>query len=113
MPNDKPEISFAVFASLDLRIATIIAAELIEGADTLLKLTLDVGDLGTRTVAAGIKAWYAPEDLVGKQVSYLANLEPRMLRGIESQGMLVAADNGTRAILLHPDLPLPAGSRLR
>jgi len=110
---DKPLITLDVFKSLDLRIATILAAEPVEGADRLLKLTLDVGELGERTVAAGIKAWYAPENLVGKQVSYLANLEPRLLRGIESQGMLVAADNGTRAILLHPDLPLPAGSRLR
>lgn len=113
MSDTKPPISFDVFASLDLRIATIIAAEPIEGADKLLKLTLDVGELGERTVAAGVKAWYSPEDLVGKQVSYLANLEPRMLRGVESQGMLVAADDGTRAILLHPDQSLPAGSVLR
>jgi len=111
--DSKSPIGFDVFASLDMRIATIITAEIIDGADKLLKLTLDVGELGERTVAAGIKAWYTPEYLVGKQVSYLANLQPRTLRGIESQGMLIAADNGTRAILLHPDQSLPAGSRLR
>ncbi|MDA1079143.1 MAG: hypothetical protein O2840_00410 [bacterium] len=113
MPDIKPSISYDDFARLDLRIATIVAAEPIEGADKLLKLTLDVGELGERTIAAGIKAWYAPEDLIGKQVSYLANLEPRLLRGIESQGMLVAADDGTRAVLLHPDQSLSAGSILR
>jgi len=113
MSEAKPLINFEVFASLDLRIATIIAAEPIENADKLLKITLDVGELGERTVAAGIKGWYVPEDLVGKQVSYLANLEPRLLRGVESQGMIVAADDGTRAILLHPDQSLPAGSILR
>ena len=113
MPEAKPPITFDVFARLDLRIATIIAAEPIDGADKLLKITLDVGELGERTVAAGIKSWYAPADLIGKQVSYLANLEPRMLRGVESQGMLVAADNGARAILLHPDQSLPTGSILR
>lgn len=69
MPDAKPSISITVFASLDLRIATIVRAEEVAGADKLLKLTLDVGELGERTVAAGIKAWYQPEDLVGKQVS--------------------------------------------
>ncbi len=113
MPEAKPPINFEVFTSLDMRIATIIAAEEVEGADRLLKVTLDVGELGERTVAAGVKQWYKPEDLVGKQVSYLANLEPRMLRGIESQGMLIAADDGTRAVLLHPDQSLAAGSILR
>ncbi|NCN06865.1 MAG: methionine--tRNA ligase subunit beta [Candidatus Pacebacteria bacterium] len=113
MSNAKVPINYDVFASLDLRIATITAVELVEGADKLLKLTLDVGDLGERIVVAGIKAWYAPEDLLGKQVSYLANLEPRKLRGIESQGMLIAADDGTRAVLLHPDQSLSAGSVLR
>lgn len=108
----KDTIVFEDFQKLDLRIAKILKAEEIEGADKLLKLTLDVGDLGERTVAAGIKAWYAPEDLVGKQIVYLANLEPRKLRGIESQGMLIAADNN-QAILIHPDKEIPEGSPLR
>lgn len=109
----KPSISYEDFAKLDLRIAKITAAEPVAGADKLLKLTLDVGELGERTVAAGIKQWYSPEALVGKLVPYLANLEPRELRGVVSQGMLIAAGD-TEAILLHPDNPQTApGTALR
>lgn len=113
----KDQISFDDFIKLDIRIATVIAVDLIEGADKLLKLTLDVGDpesggLGQRTIAAGIKAWYQPEDLLGKQIVYLANLEPRMLRGVESQGMVLAAD-GEQAVLLRPWVSVANGSAIR
>ncbi len=108
----KDNIAYDDFAKLDIRIAKIVKAEEVEGADKLLKLTLDVGDLGERTVAAGIKAWYKPEDLEGKLVPYLANLEPRMLRGVESQGMLVAAGS-EEAVLLHPDKDLEPGEIVR
>lgn len=113
----KPTISFDEFAKLDLRIATITAVEPIEGADKLWKIMLDVGDveqggLGERVIAAGVKPWYTAEQLIGKQIIYLANLEPRTLRGIESQGMLIAA-GGTEAILLHPDKATPNGAQLR
>ena len=108
----KPTIKTDDFAKLDIRMATIIAAEPVEGADKLYKITLDVGDLGQRIIASGIKPWYGTEDLVGKQVIYLANLEPRTLRGIESQGMLIAAGTD-RAVLLHPDQPVDNGSSLR
>ena len=126
-------VAFEDFQRLDIRIAKIIKVEEIEGADKLLKLTLDVGPdgedlggyvgLGERTIAAGIKAWYSPEDLIGKFVPYLANLEPRELRGIMSQGMLLAAvpshkategqAGGDEAILLHPDKELVPGTRVR
>lgn len=113
----KDQISFDDFIKLDIRIATVIAVDLIEGADKLLKLTLDVGDpesggLGQRTIAAGIKAWYQPEDLLGKQIVYLANLEPRMLRGVESQGMVLAADE-EQAVLLQPWVSVANGSAIR
>lgn len=104
----KDTITYEDFVKLDIRIAKVVAAEEIEDADKLLKLTLDVGDLGERTVAAGIKQWYQPEDLIGKLVPYLANLEPRKLKGIESQGMLVAAGSD-EAILLHPDREVSPG----
>ena len=113
MTDQKPIITYDDFSKLDMRVATILAAEPIEGADKLLKLTLDVGELGERTIAAGIKLWYEVDDLVGKQIVYLSNLEPRRLRGVESQGMLVAADDGSQAILLHPDRKLENGSALR
>ncbi len=108
----KDEVVYEDFGMLDIRLAKIISAELVEGADKLLKITLDVGDLGERTVAAGIRQWYGPEDLVGKIVPYLANLAPRMLRGIESQGMIMAA-GADEAILLHPDKEVAPGTIVR
>lgn len=108
----KDPISYNDFQKLDLRIATISQAEYVEGADKLLKITLDCGDLGERIVASGIREWYQPEDLIGKQVVYLANLEPRTIRGIESQGMLVAA-GGDFASLLHPDKTVAGGEIVR
>ncbi len=111
-PQQKPTIEYADFARLDMRLAKIVAAEPVEGADKLLKLTLDVGPLGDRIVASGIKAWYEPEALVGKTVVYLANLAPKMLRGVESQGMILAAGE-TDAILLLPDKDAPPGTPVR
>lgn len=108
----KSEITYDDFTQLDIRVAKIIAAEPIEGADKLLKITLDVGELGERTVAAGIKAWYSPEELIGKTVTYLANLAPRKLRGVESQGMLLAGGEEEIA-LLTPEKPLVPGAIVR
>lgn len=95
----KEPISYAEFSRLDIRTAQVTAAEAVEGADRLLKITLDVGELGERVVVSGIREWYSPEQLVGQSVVYLANLEPRTIRGVESQGMLLAAGE-TEATLL-------------
>ena len=113
----KDQIIYDDFAKLDLRIATIIAVEEIEGADRLWKITLDVGDeklggLGQRTIAAGVKPWYTVDQLLGKQIVYLANLEPRVLRGVESQGMLVAA-GGEEAVLILPEKKVNNGIVLK
>ncbi|MEX0895849.1 MAG: hypothetical protein WDZ94_02825 [Patescibacteria group bacterium] len=105
-------IQFDDFAKLDIRIATVTAVTVVENADKLLQLTLDVGELGERTVVSGIREWYAPEDLLDRQVAYLANLEPRTFRGVESQGMILAGDDGT-AVLLRPVKPLPPGTLVR
>lgn len=110
-------INYEDFQKLDLRIAKIVDVEEIEGADKLWKLTLDVGDeeeggLGMRTICAGIKQVYSPEDLKGKLVPYLANLEPKVLRGVESQGMLIATGD-EEAVLIHPDKDVSPGSKLR
>lgn len=104
----KDLINYDDFAKLDIRIAKVLNAEPIEGADKLLKLTLDAGELGERTVASGIKQWYSPEDLIGKTVVYLANLQPRTLKGVESQGMIIAA-GGEEAVLLLPEKPVNPG----
>lgn len=105
----KPEIQYEDFVKLDLRAAKVVAAEEIEGADKLLKLTLDVGELGERTVASGIKEWYTPDDLIGKTIVYLANLAPRKLRGVVSQGMIIAAGADT-AVLLLPEKEVAPGT---
>ncbi len=108
----KHSISYEDFSKLDIRVATVIACESIEGADRLLKVTLEVGELGERTVAAGIKQWYQPEEMVGKTVIYLANLEPRVLRGVTSQGMILAA-GGDEAVLLQPEKSVSVGTVVR
>lgn len=100
------------FKKLDIRIGTIIAAERIEGADKLLKLEIDLGT-EKRQVCAGLAQHYQPEQLIGKQIPFLANLEPRMLRGIESQGMILAADHEGKPVLLHPDTIIPNGGIVR
>lgn len=89
----REEITYDDFAKLDIRTATIIHAEKIEKADKLLKLTLDLG-FEKRTVVSGIAAFYTPEQVIGQRVSLLANLAPRKMRGVESQGMILMAENG-------------------
>lgn len=85
------EVNFEDWAKLDLRVAEIKNVEEIPDADKLYKLSLDVGDLGKRTICAGIKKFYSKDELVGKKIIYFSNLKSRKMRGIESQGMLLAA----------------------
>jgi len=116
----KPTISFQDFEKLDLRVATILKAEEIEGADKLYKLTLDVGELGQRTICAGIKQNYKPEELEQKQIIIIINLEPRKLRGITSEGMLLAAsesenseqENKENLALLTLDKNMKPGAKI-
>lgn len=105
-------ITFEDFKKLDIKIGTILSAEKIEGADKLLKLEIDLGG-EKRQLVAGIAQYYTPEELVGKQIPILTNLEPRTIRGIESQGMILAADEAGSCILLHPDKPITPGSMVR
>jgi methionyl-tRNA synthetase len=108
------EISLADFAKVDLRIARIINAEQVEGADKLLKLTLDVGDGRPRTVFAGIKAAYQPADLVGRLTPMVANLAPRKMKFGLSEGMVLAAsDEGPGIFLLGPDSGAAPGMRVK
>ena len=104
-------INFEDFQKLDIRIAKVLKVEDVEGTDNLLKLTLDAGDLGERIIVSGIKKWYKPEDLVGQLIVYLANLEPKVFKGIESQGMLLAAGE-EEAILLSPDKEVDTGAKI-
>ncbi|HEY3386933.1 MAG TPA: methionine--tRNA ligase subunit beta, partial [Saprospiraceae bacterium] len=91
--NEKPSISYDDFSKLDIRTAKILAAESVPKADKLLKLTLEVNGVN-RTVVSGIAMHYKPEELPGKHVVILANLEPRKIRGVESQGMILMAEAG-------------------
>jgi len=98
-------INFSEWEKLDLRVAKIKKVEDIDGADKLYKLTLDVGELGERIICAGIKQYYKKEKLKDKKIIYFSNLAPRMMRGIESHGMLLAASNSdhSKVLLLSAD----------
>lgn len=99
------------FCKVDLRVATIIEAEKLEGTDKILKLKMDVGD-HTRTICAGMAPYYDPEYMVGKQVVIVANLKPRKMRGVMSEGMMLAG--GEEIVkFLSPEAPLPNGSKIR
>ncbi len=108
-----PEITIDDFAKVDLRVAQILDVEEVKKSDKLLKLTVQVGD-ETRTVVSGIKPWYDKDKLLGRKVVLVANLKPAKLRGIESQGMILAADNGpddVRVLMLDGDVE--SGSKVR
>lgn len=109
----KQNITFDDFANIDIRIATITAAEKVAKADKLLKLTLDTG-LDIRTVVSGIALNFTPEEIIGKQVCLLANLEPRTLRGIESQGMiLMSEDADGKLVFVSPSAIAMNGATVR
>jgi methionyl-tRNA synthetase len=109
----KEEIQFEDFAKLDLRVGTILEAEKVPKADKLLKLLVDIGT-EKRTVVSGIAAHFAPEEVVGKQVTLVANLAPRKMRGIESQGMILMAENAAgKLVFVNPDAAVDAGSEVR
>jgi len=109
----KPLITYEDFQKLDLRTATITSAERVPKADKLLKLVLDLG-FEQRTVVSGIAEHYDPEQIIGKQVTLLANLAPRVMRGVESQGMiLMADDSGGRLSFVSPDTGWENGASIK
>ncbi len=106
-------ITLTDFSKLEIKIGTIIAVEKVAGADKLLKLKLEFGQF-QRQILAGIAEFYQDsQQLLGKQVPVIVNLEPRKIRGEESQGMMLAVDVAGRPILLHPSETVPAGSIVR
>lgn len=111
--EDKPEITYDDFTKLDLRVGTILSAEKVEKADKLLKLNVDLG-FETRTIVSGIAEHFAPEELIGLQVSVVANLAPRKIRGIESKGMILLAENESgKLIFVSPNQNTGNGSIIR
>jgi len=111
-------VEFSDWTKIDLRVAEIKEVEDIEGADKLYKITLNVGsEIGERIICSGLKEFYSKEELVGKKIIYFSNLQPRKMRGIESQGMLLAAvtydgDNEKEVILISPEKDIVLGSRV-
>ena len=107
------EVSFDEWKKLDLRVGEIIEVEDIEGADKLYKLKVDLGT-ETRTIVAGLKPYYQKEELDGKRCIVFVNLEPRVIKGIESKGMLLAAVNKdeSKIILISPEKDIELGSRI-
>ena len=109
--KNKEIINYQDFEKVEIRIGRIISAERVPEADKLLKLIVDVGEFGERQIMAGI-AEFVPEPaaLAGKLIPIVANLEPRRLRGYESQGMILAASGEGGPVLLHPATDVPPGS---
>ncbi|PIR07422.1 methionine--tRNA ligase subunit beta [Candidatus Jorgensenbacteria bacterium CG11_big_fil_rev_8_21_14_0_20_38_23] len=105
-------ISFEEFQKIDLRVGKIVEAEKVEGADKLLKLKVDLGT-EKRQLVAGIAKFYQPKDLIGREIVVVVNLEPKTLIGIESQGMLLAANIEGKPVLLKPDEEVPPGTKIR
>ena len=100
------------FKKVELKVAKVLSAEPIEGSDKLLKLQIDLGS-EQRQILSGIAKFYKPEELVGRQIVIIANLEPRQMMGLESNGMILAAGDGELISLLAPDKELPPGTSIR
>lgn len=106
-------ISIGDFAKVELRIGIVLEAEEVEESEKLIKLNVDLGEENPRQILAGVKQWYKPKDFVGKQVVVVANLEPRTIMGLESQGMLLAADSEDGPVFLTVPKKVPPGTKIR
>ena len=113
-------ISYDEFSKVELRIATVLSAERVEGSEKLLKIQIDLGSdpstgsgLGQRQIISGIAKSYDPAVLVGKQIVVTTNLEPRIIMGLESNALLLASGNADGPVILIPDRPVPPGSGVK
>lgn len=110
--EETPEIAIDDFAKVSLKVAEIKSCEKVPKSDKLYQLKLDDGE-GERQIVSGIAMFYKPEELIGKKVIIVANLKPAKLRGVMSNGMLLAADKGDEASVIFVDDSIPAGSKIR
>lgn len=112
--GDRPvgDLSIEDFGRIDLRVATVLTAERVPGTDKLIQLQVRIGE-DERQLVAGIGQTYEPEDLPGRLIVVVANLKPAVIRGVESRGMLLAAVEGDRAIVISPEKEIPDGSRVQ
>ena len=108
-----PDVDFDTFMKADIRVGTVLECAKVPKADKLLRFLIDDG-LEKRTIVSGIARHYAPEDLVGKQVCFIANLPPRKLKGIESQGMILSAENADGSlVVIGPTAPVTPGAQVK
>ncbi|MBR9681202.1 MAG: hypothetical protein GOV00_00170 [Candidatus Altiarchaeota archaeon] len=105
------DVKYSDFAKLDLRVGTVEKADRVQGADKLYKLEVNLGT-EKRTLVAGLRQWYEPMDLIGKQLIIIANLEPKIIKGIKSHGMLLAGQDSSKVALLRPDMRLDNGAKV-
>jgi len=108
----KEKIQFPDFEKIEIKMGRVTASEKVENADKLLKLTLDFGN-ETRTVLTAMAEFFSPEHFLGKTIPVLVNLEPRTIKGIESQGMILAAESDGRPALILPENDVLPGSPVR
>lgn len=107
------EITFDQFIAVEILVGTILAVEVVKSADRLLKLSVDLGEATPRQIVSGIREFFPDEqELIGRQCPFIANLAPRKIKGLESQGMILAGNTDDTFALLHPSNELPAGTRL-
>lgn len=113
MDAQKPQIKFEDFAKVDMRVGTVLSAECVGGSEKLIKMEVAFGEMGKRQIIAGIKAWYKPEDLAGKQLIFVVNIEPKKMMGLESQGMVLAVDYDDKAVIILPQEKVDNGATIR
>lgn len=117
VPTQKPEEKLYAtiddFQKIEIRLGTVLSVNVVEGADKLFILQVDLGEETSRQILSGIREYVVADDLLGKQFPFITNLAPRMLRGHESQGMILAGSAGEQFSLLVPTNLLPNGTRLR
>jgi len=106
-------IGFGEFQRVDMRIGLVVDASRVEGTENLIKMSVDLGG-ERRQAVAGLAKWYKPEQLVGQKFVFVANLKPAKLRGVESNCMILAADDAKgKIVLLRPEVDIDVGSRIR
>ncbi len=107
----KPRISIEAFSQIEVSVGTVLDAERVPETDKLIRCVVDFGEPeGPRTIVSGIAAYTDAASLVGRQLAYVTNLEPRTIKGIESDGMLFAVGSGDTFAFLAPDRPVPPGT---
>lgn len=110
----KPDISYDDFAKLDIRVGQVVSADLPEWSTKLIRYVMDFGpEIGKRTLFSGIRAWYKPEDLVGKKYPAIINMTPKKMGDEVSQGMMIMADTEEKPILLEVSQEIEVGSVVR